>query len=310
MTKENIFQWGKHALLTGIFTPAAAAAFPGTCMVFLNAGMIHKVGPNRIYVTMARQLAAAGMPCFRFDHSGMGDSSFSVNTGGREQVLVDELKETLDMLTRKSGCSRFILCGMCSGAEAAFHAAVADHRITGLVLIDGIYPAPGQKPGWLAIGHRNNTRRYYRKNMFDIYRWKKLLSGKNGVINIRQLKKLAALPVKLFRKRKDTGARTPVKPVVPQPQPAVQWELLMEKKMPVFLIFSEGGIALDVYRLALRKYLQQPAAGSLFHTTVIKNTDHTFTPVWSQQLLGELVTGWVKTHFSTAACNYPVSPRL
>ena len=40
----------------------------------MNAGSIHRVGPNRSFVRMARRFADLGYPVLRMDLSGIGDS--------------------------------------------------------------------------------------------------------------------------------------------------------------------------------------------------------------------------------------------
>ena len=43
-------------------------------VVFLNAGLIHHVGPARLWVTLGRELASVGIPTLRLDLSGLGES--------------------------------------------------------------------------------------------------------------------------------------------------------------------------------------------------------------------------------------------
>ena len=43
--------------------------------ILLGAGLVHRVGPNRLTVRLARRLAARGIASVRFDHRGIGDSA-------------------------------------------------------------------------------------------------------------------------------------------------------------------------------------------------------------------------------------------
>src|SRR5262249_27402146 len=43
-------------------------------VLFLNAGAVHRVGPNRMYVDLARSWAEHGLTSLRLDLSGLGDS--------------------------------------------------------------------------------------------------------------------------------------------------------------------------------------------------------------------------------------------
>src|SRR6185436_6886506 len=49
-------------------TPAAPA------FIILNAGVLHRVGPHRLHVILARRIAASGLPSLRLDLGGIGDS--------------------------------------------------------------------------------------------------------------------------------------------------------------------------------------------------------------------------------------------
>ena len=72
--KEHAIVFGREATSVGIVTePAAKHTSPSLpAVVILNSGVIHRVGPNRIYVALARDLAALGFPVLRFDLSGIG----------------------------------------------------------------------------------------------------------------------------------------------------------------------------------------------------------------------------------------------
>lgn len=305
--KETIYKWGHYSQLVGILAHAGdLSSYPGTCVVFLNAGLLHKVGPNRLYVTLSRQLAESGISCFRFDLSGIGDSGLSEKKDLGDGLVPGEIRETLDMLSQRAGFSRYILAGICSGAEAAYKAAIDDSRITGLVLIDGIYlPAEGMG-GLYAAGRRRNAGRYYRKHLFDVHRWKKLLSGKSALISRqsgRMLLRLAATPVRrvMAMIRKKIKGRETVqvgRPVqVRRPVPEGYWSMLAQRKVNTFLIFCEGGIALDIFELTLRRTLKKLEKAACFRISLVKDVDHTFTPVWAQQFLVRLLTGWVIENF-------------
>jgi hypothetical protein len=45
--------------------------------------------------------------------------------------------EAMTAVERRTGVSRFVLYGLCSGARAGFHAALADSRVVGIVQVDG-----------------------------------------------------------------------------------------------------------------------------------------------------------------------------
>lgn len=134
---ERVLPLGGEKTLTGVLSEPADAVSPATAFVFLNAGLIHHVGPNRIYVRLARQLANKGFFSLRFDISGIGDSEARSDGVPYFQSRVSETKEVFDYLEQRKGVERFVLLGLCSGADHAFLSALDDERVVGAVLLDG-----------------------------------------------------------------------------------------------------------------------------------------------------------------------------
>jgi dienelactone hydrolase len=139
--KEFPALFGPESSLVGITTqpePAQNKTEAVACLLF-NAGVIHRIGPRRLNVKLARTLAASGVTTLRFDLSGVGDSPASQqNHGLREQAVLD-IKAAMDHIERTCGIRRFVLFGICSGAVQTFWAAVADERVVGLMMFDGFW---------------------------------------------------------------------------------------------------------------------------------------------------------------------------
>lgn len=115
----------------GLLTRASGGGRSPVVLVLLNAGLTHRVGPFRMYVQLARHLAAQGIDVFRFDLPRVGD-------GPAEGVGVDGMMEAvLDALERATGKRRFAIGGVCSAADMAWRIAQDERRIAGLWLFDG-----------------------------------------------------------------------------------------------------------------------------------------------------------------------------
>lgn len=136
--RERAFTFGPDGILVGILTEpdpgSVAQGAPGH--VILNSGILHRVGASRIYVQVARALAEQGFTTLRFDFSGVGDSGTRKDTLPIEERFVRETQEALDYLADVKGLERFVLGGLCSGADGAFWAALADERVVGVWQID------------------------------------------------------------------------------------------------------------------------------------------------------------------------------
>ncbi|HEY2772392.1 MAG TPA: hypothetical protein VGI87_17585 [Solirubrobacteraceae bacterium] len=131
----------EHGETFGVLTePVSATARPVTG-VLLNGGALRHTGPNRSSVETARRWAARGVASVRFDLGGIGDA------GGNERELVsnaalyaqhstDEVLRVLTQLAERGLPERFVLGGLCSAGYWSLHAALADPRIAGAVMIN------------------------------------------------------------------------------------------------------------------------------------------------------------------------------
>ena len=80
--KETPVQFGPDGSLIGIITtPAEGPLAPVACLM-LNMGANHHIGPRRINVKLAREMAGRGISCIRMDLAGLGDAH-----AGRDFVL-------------------------------------------------------------------------------------------------------------------------------------------------------------------------------------------------------------------------------
>lgn len=135
---ETTLAFGANSGLVG--TLSAVAPSPGGIAGLLfNAGVVPRIGPNRLNVRIARALAANGIPAMRFDISGRGDSAPARGMESYEQQAVADIRAAMNLLNERTGASRFALMGICSGAENAFHAALADERVVGVTLMDSYH---------------------------------------------------------------------------------------------------------------------------------------------------------------------------
>ena len=144
--REQFVRLGNQDKLAGLVHCPTELDTSQPFFVILNAGIVHRVGPFRLNVDIARSVAASGFGSLRFDLSGLGESEFrSGNLSAEERALLD-VHEVLNDLEQRYGVNRFVTVGLCSGAFNAFQAAVADKRICGLISIDGIaFETPGFK---------------------------------------------------------------------------------------------------------------------------------------------------------------------
>lgn len=136
LTEERAINFDNDRL-SGVLTVAVSAPVEQAVVVLLNAGLLHKVGSFRMNVEIARALSDQGMHTFRFDLSRIGDSHSSAHNGDYQASVIHDIACAFDELSRIIKAQKFIVIGLCTGADNAHRIAVADPRVCGAVFIDG-----------------------------------------------------------------------------------------------------------------------------------------------------------------------------
>jgi hypothetical protein len=142
---EMCCQLGEHRGLAGIISEPVGPRRRALC-VLVNAGLVPKSGPYRLYVELARRLARDGIVTLRFDLGGIGDSRPHTSGQPLKERTSLEIRTAIDELCRRyPEVRQVIVGGVCSGAEDAFRHAEVDPRVTGVVMID---PFSYRTAGW------------------------------------------------------------------------------------------------------------------------------------------------------------------
>ncbi|HZZ90996.1 MAG TPA: alpha/beta hydrolase [Usitatibacter sp.] len=263
-----LFGAGKH--LFGVLTHGGS---PGDHPVVLlaNAGAIHHVGPNRLYVTLARELAAKGFAAFRFDLESLGDSV--LRGPGRENYpypdnAVDDVRSAIRFL-RARGYRRFIVAGMCSGAHTAFHAGlqVDDPGIEELVLVNPweFYWVEGMS---LDDNSHFVQAAAYRSAMKDPNRWMKLLRGQVDVRRaVRFVTAHASTRLKAIALALGVGE---------EPRLSRDLKRLLRDRH-VAIYFSQGEPGCDILMHDARRTTQRAMNAGRLDLEIIPGADHIFS---------------------------------
>lgn len=285
---ELAVRFGSETNLVGIFTSSPQKrAF---IAIFLNSGLIHHVGPNRVYVKLARKLSEVGVESLRFDFSGIGDSSLGQWTSSGEEKEVSEVKMAMDFLTNLTGINKFVLVGLCSGASAAFKTALVDQRIVGCILLNGIHLQKYEYDIFSKKASRRSRVRYFLKNLLYLSKWKRLLSGRSKFYRKWSFQQLQLPRLKSFSKIEKAENSTESQSL----SLVERHEILLRNKVNVLYIFSEGSTSYDLYKLTLKKMINKHAQFKNLSVSVVEKSDHTFTLVDSQKRLIEAVLNWTE----------------
>ena len=286
--KEEPLLFGKARSLMGIITDPPKSPrdenFPA--VIFLNAGIVHRIGPHRMFVKMARSLANLGFVVLRFDHSGIGDSKARNDRLSFERSSVSETREAMDCLGTIRGSKRFVLVGLCSGTPTSFRTACSDPRVVGLVLLNGVLESPdkiNQEVIAYVLNHKI-ARSYWQGKLFHPPSWLKMISGKANykqIVNVltSYLRDLCVPDAKAV-----FGANHIVGDL----------RSLIERGVKLLFVYSEGTAVLEYFRMALDKEIRKLRASERVKIQIIQRTDHTFTLLRHQEELLGLVCDWAR----------------
>ncbi len=184
---EQLCHFGADQHLFGILTkPNKATEKP--FIVFFNAGCVHHIGPNRLYVTLCRHLASQGFPAFRFDLESLGDSV--LRGAGRENHpypdhAVSDSLAALNDLRQRFGATKFVVAGLCSGAHTAFHTALRSEagQFVDVILINPLtfYWVEGMS---LETAQHFWSVTRYKKSVNSAHSWRKLFTGRVDLLTV------------------------------------------------------------------------------------------------------------------------------
>ncbi len=275
----------------------AAPALGRPAFLFLNAGITHHVGPNELYVKLARALAKQGFPSLRFDYSGIGDSGRRADAMPAVQSVAMETREAMELLARTRGVTSFVPIGICSGAINAFVAAQSDPRVVGAVLINAQMHLHGMDPALSEQLHaRAMARHSWRialKSSFRSKNWKKALGGQLSPGRI--LSMMVGGPVRALKARFGSGsdaAQASTNSSEEAPDAVQLLEGLTGRGVHLYHLYCEGDEGLDYFHTVLGKGLERVRRMERSSYEVIPGANHVFTLQWTQAELLKRVCAW------------------
>ncbi|MBI3864416.1 MAG: alpha/beta hydrolase [Planctomycetia bacterium] len=133
---------GQPALFGILAEPAGKRSADLPLIVLLNAGAAYRVGPNRLNVLLARQLAVQGFRCLRLDLAGLGDSvahGLDRENDPYNATMFRDIDLVLKHAQTHLGETTAVLMGLCSGAYAAFQSAA---QFTNSALVESVVINP------------------------------------------------------------------------------------------------------------------------------------------------------------------------
>ena len=275
---EHVHLLNDDGTLCGIYSEANDADRPAVIMI--NAGLLHHIGPQRVYTQLARQLNAQGFNSLRFDLSNIGDSLSGQEHDIDAQTRHD-IRSAMDFLERRYQSRRFIVLGICSGADDAFAIAVNDPRIVGAYIIDG---------------HGYRTRRYY-LNHFVLHYGRRLLSAQKWQLILRRLRQRGSTDAAGEAGTPSSELADGIRPGLPYARVADEMAALLQRDCQLRFVYT-GGVS-DYYNYHGQFEDSFPQFRDNAHVDAVwfPDSDHLFMLQAHRDALIADTVAWLNKHF-------------
>ncbi len=309
--RETLHQISSTPDLFGIMTEPVELPTSLPWIVMINAGAAYRIGPGRIHVAMARQLAVLGYPCLRLDINGIGDSVAAEPEKENDTYAATAFRDVslvCDYLHALQSGRPIVLLGLCSGAYVAFQSAA---QLPHSAIIESILINPlvfYWKEG-MTINDTNTDQlvawREYWNAIFKWSQWKLLLTGRTRTGFAGSLKRFAGHVKPRFlssgRPAPQKGKSTPPSGCAHPARKDLPGDLsrivAAERTLAMFVSDNDPGYFLLMYQ-ARRKAAQLMKQGRL-QCRFIHQADHTFSTAQARQTFYQSLTDYLNQRFGS-----------
>jgi alpha/beta superfamily hydrolase len=287
--REQAIRISASPVLTAqLIEPETPPRGPKRAVLILNTGSERRIGPNRLWVSFARERAALGDTVMRLDQAGVGESD--LRPGSRENdvygdAVQDDVRAAVDWLRNQAGATHCTLVGICSGGFHSFQAARGGLPIQSIVPINPMlfywHPNISLRDTATTSGgqlvHMNNARRSLR----DPKKWLGLLRGEVDVRGL--LRVIVARNLRRGRLALRGLARALGRPL--PKDLGVDLRNITRNGTAVHFLFAHGEPGLTLLHEETGRIGRHLQDDGLLRVSMIADADHTFTAASSRTRL-------------------------
>ena len=277
----------------GILSQASRRPAPTRVVLMLNSGAQRRAGPGRLHVLLARRWAAQGMAVLRLDLPGLGDAA--ARDGAHENIVYPpDVVPDLQALVRHAR-ERWpgVAChavGICSGAYHGLQMARGRMGVDGVVVVNPLtFAWPGEGPLLEPLPAHKVAQEMsrYRRNLFSLQPWRKLLRGEVDV------SRLARLLARRVRQRAATAGRELARLLHLPLRDDLAAELAGAAAAGTVLhfVFSENEPGEDLLRSLAGRAVGRLQRQGRLHLHHLDDADHTFTGAAARERMAALMDG-------------------
>lgn len=305
--------WRDQTLVGTMHEPSreGTATADHIALLLLNAGPAPRAGNSDLSAALADRLAARGIPGFRFDLPGLGDSTgaawpdidtfWNASQQGHNDEAVITLVNDLCIRHRLRGV---LLGGLCAGAIASVRVgeALAD-KLAGLVLLEPNFRAtadirstqePGDAAGPTAPPQRPTRSRRLRRKLGRLLNPNEVLYILTGESRYaRPFRPIRPLLERVLARR--VGRELPSDALM---SAVMAWRRTLDHRVPSFVALARG-LGTDRYMERLVRAFP-PVGEELLRIELVPDTNHIFTAGEARDRTAAALEAWVEARFARA----------
>lgn len=273
------------ASVFGILAKPTGGEPSSRAIVLLNSGAVHHVGPNRLWVELARRWARHGFTVLRLDLSGIGDADCLEGAQDNDSYpphAVDDIQRALDGLREQCGVSEYHLVGLCSGAYHAFRAGVAALPIASATMVNPLtFSWEDDGPRKLKTYEIIELAEDYRTKVLSASTWRRLYRRDLDLVTIarvlaRRLSYTLDGRLRRFFGAVGMGRTTDL---------AALLRRAADRGLSFAFVFAEGDAGYRLLQDECGSDLSRLLDSGSVTIDVVCNADHTFTQLEARQRL-------------------------
>jgi len=288
--RERVVNLGSDTPVFGIVTEPEGGPRDAPTLLLLNAGAVHHIGPNRLYVQFARHLARRGIRVARIDLPGLGDSPATpgqpehrIYLDGAEQVIA----QVVESLRTELAAGEIHCAGICSGAYHSLKAAGAGVPLDSVIVINPLtfFWRPDMSLEAPAFKDIAEVMRY-RRTALSAKSLRKLLTGRVDLLNLAGIFSRFAL-----RRARSIGRQVcRMAGISIGDDLVIELRRIQRRGTRMHFVFARSDPGYSLLRDDAGSEIGRLTALGALTISFIEDADHTFTPFPSQVRLIELVT--------------------
>lgn len=270
-------------LLLGVVTEPTVTPVGGAIVLLSGRSAVTSVGRSRLFVGLARRLAALGYHVVRFDHRGAGESTGVEQPWELAAPFLEDAKAVVAWL-QAEGITDVRFMGTCGGARLALHVAAQTSGATGVAMFSPIVRNYHKSEREETLPTAELLRRAFRRNT--------LVAMRDRHARRRYLR------VALRRLRRLRARRPSARPS------EFEWvsgnvlddlERLVEREIPVLLFFGSDDAALEDWRRGIGGRLGRilERAGDLVRLEIVQGRYHALPAMEVQPALIGAIERWL-----------------